>query len=330
MKSLSPSRFVALASLLFSFPVAAQQFSALPAPELPENQTPLADSLAASPFDASPSIWRGLRTSRPALRARTVPLPTLPASFGQTPTEIYPFLRDLAASEPARVRLKNYGKSVRGQSLVAVEVRPAVLPKKGLKRLVVICRQHGNEPEATASGNRFLKGFLRPQTDLQRRIAARTVLLLVPIANPDGAAIYERRNAQNVDMNRDWNRRRSPEVRALVSLVAAWKPHLVVDNHQWLPSHRQPAPMAEASGGARARSAARLASRHNAQRGYSLAARNSRSGASNDLCHRFWGTRAKIPAILIETRHNPGVSGAREKAINQAVAALWGAAESLN
>jgi len=258
-----------------------------------------------------------------------MPLPVASNSFGQTPVDVYPFIENVAVSFPNRVKMRIYGKSALGRSLVALEVTPQGVPKAKLRRLVIICRQHGNEPEATASGTKFLNQFLRPTSDLHLRIAQKTALLIVPIANPDGAAIYERRTAQNIDMNRDWTQRKSPEVRALVTLVSSWKPNLVVDNHQWLPSNHQPVPMAEASGGTKAKTAAKLMSQKSANRGYYLSARSSRAGASETLCHRFWGKRAKIPSILLETRHNPGVYGARDKAINQAVAALWGAAESL-
>jgi hypothetical protein len=295
-----------------------------------ENQLPLE---AIQPLQTEVAVESttdfNLKITKPAVKTRALPLPVLPNSFGQTPSEVYPFLTKISQAFPTRAKIRNYGKSVQGRPLMALEIRPATAPKSNSRRLVVICRQHGNEPEATASGTKFLKQFLKPTTDLQRRIAQKTTLLIIPIANPDGAAIYKRRTAQNIDMNRDWTSQKAPEVRALVQLVSNWKPNLIVDNHQWLPAERQPIPMAEASGGSRAKTAARLMSQKSAKRGYYLSARSSRSGASETLCHRFWGKRGKVPSILLETRHNPTVKGAREKAINQAVAALWGAAESL-
>jgi hypothetical protein len=279
-----------------------------------------------------------LRASQPRARTRALPLPPLPPllpppdSFGQKPSEIYPWLESVARARSRSVRnqtarLRIIGNSSSGASIVAIEVTPRGVPAAKLRRLAIVCRQHGNEPEATASGTRFLYQFLNSNNPLQRRIAQRTALLIVPIANPDGAEIYERRTARNIDMNRDWGRNQSPEVRALIGTLRAWKPNLVIDNHQWLPLDGQPKPMAEASGGASARRTALLMSQRSAQRGYALAAR-SRWGLDT-LCHRYWGQRFKIPAILLETRHRPAVAGARQVAIQQALAGLWGAAESL-
>lgn len=325
----SPVRFLCAATFFCSGMAQAQKLTpfhnAAPFETAPQMQP---EELVLSSAPELP-VNRNFRSSRPVAGARTIPFPKVPNTFGQTPVHVYPYLESVAATYPSQAKLRIYGKSVQGRSLVALEIAPLGVPKAKLRRLVVICRQHGNEPEATASGAIFIKQFLKPTNDLQRRIARKTTLLIVPIANPDGAAQYQRRTAQNIDMNRDWTKRQSPEVRALTQLVANWKPHFLVDNHQWLPSPRQPIPMAEASGGAKAKTAARVMSQKSAHRGYYLAARNSRPSASQTLCHRFWGKQGKVPSILLETRHNPGVYGARERAINQAVAALWGAAESM-
>ena len=230
-------------------------------------------------------------------------------------------------ARPKEAKLRIIGESASGASIVAMEITPPNKSPWNLKRLVVVCRQHGNEPEATGSGARLIYHWLKPRTARERELAATTALLIVPIANPDGAARYQRRTARGVDMNRDWGRNQSPEVQVLTRWIRGWKPHLVIDNHQWLPSDHMPVPMAEASGGAKARVAARTMSARSAQKGYALSARSRRG--LDTLCHRFWGQRFNVPAVLLETRHQPGKAGARDKALEQAEAALWGAAESV-
>ena len=268
-----------------------------------------------------------LRATRPALGERSFGVPRPPDGFGQTPEEVYPWMVAVAKARPDRVRLLKLGLSSQGRALWGMEIRPAApLPNK-LKRLAVICRQHGNEPEATASGTRFAAQFLAATTPEARALSRKIALLIVPIANPDGAARYQRRTAQNVDMNRDWGHNRSPEVRALTQMVKSWKPQLVIDNHQWLPFETMPPPMAEASGGTLARGVAHSMSESNAAHGYYLAAR-SRWGLDS-LCHRFWGQRFGVPAVLLETRHRPSVQGARAQAIEQALSALWAATKTL-
>ena len=230
-------------------------------------------------------------------------------------------------ARPNEAKLRIIGDSSTGASIVAMEITPPGKSPWNLKRLVVICRQHGNEPEATGSGARFIYHWLKPRTAREKALAAKTALLIVPIANPDGAANYQRRTARNIDMNRDWGRNQSIEVGVLTRWIGSWKPHLIIDNHQWLPSDHMPPAMAEASGGPRARMAARTMSSRSAQRGFALSAR-SRQGLDT-LCHRFWGQRYGTPAVLLETRHQPTKAGARSKALEQAEAALWGAAESI-
>lgn len=273
------------------------------------------------------------RATRPNLPDRlssnrlTAILPP-PDNFYQTPAQLEPWMFELAKTRPSQVRTRILGKTPGGRNIVALEVVPKGVSPWKVKRLVVLCRQHGNEPEASASGLRFVREFLTTNDPKKRKIASKTALLIVPIANPDGAAVYRRRTDKNVDMNRDWGRRKSREVALLTKWVSAWKPHLMVDVHQWLPNERQPPPMAEASGGTLARRTAQRMAQNSASRGYWLAAR-SRWGLDT-LSHRYWGQRFKVPSILLETRHRPNESGARDVAIGTSLAALWSAAETVS
>ncbi len=318
-----------LLPFLVSLPAAAQQLSAIPG-SLPElaapTPAPLTPEIAPS---AAPSLRRSLPKIRLAPKTQPVrpALQSPPNTFGQTPAQLYPWMENVARARPKEAKLRIIGDSASGASVVALEIAPPGKSPWNLKRLVVVCRQHGNEPEATGSGARFIYHWLKPRNAREKALASKTMLLIVPIANPDGAANYQRRTARGIDMNRDWGRNRSVEVAALTRWIRGWKPHLVIDNHQWLPSHHMPVPMAEASGGPRAAMAARTMSARSAQRGYALSARSRRG--LDTLCHRFWGQKFNTPAVLLETRHQPSKAGARSKALEQAEAALWGAAESL-
>ena len=312
-----------LSPLLFALPAAAQQLSPVPGSPLELNAPVAAPITPAIVPSAAPTLRRTLPTIAPAAPDLRRP----PDTFGQTPAQLYPWLENVAMARPNQVKLRIIGDSATGASIVAMEIVPPGKSAWNLKRLVVICRQHGNEPEATGSGARFIYHWLRPRSAREKNLAATTALLIVPIANPDGAARYQRRTARNVDMNRDWGRNQSVEVGVLTRWIKSWKPQLIIDNHQWLPSDHMPPPMAEASGGARAALAARTMSARSAQHGYALSARSRRG--LDTLCHRFWGQRYHIPAVLLETRHQPAKPGARSKALEQAEAALWGAAESV-
>ena len=318
-----PRALPLLAVCLFAPPVFSQQLSESPA--APGELS--APDPASIPPEIAPLAEPTLRRSFPTVRLKQNELTPPPNTFGQTPAELYPWLEKVAMARPDQVKLRIIGESSSGASIVALEITPPGQSPWKLKRLVVVCRQHGNEPEATGSGARLIYHWLQPRTAREKALSAKTALLIVPIANPDGAARYERRTARGIDMNRDWGRNKSQEVQVLTRWIGAWKPHLLIDNHQWLPAKHMPPAMAEASGGPRARIAARTMSSRSAQRGFALSAR-SRVGLDT-LCHRFWGQRFNIPAVLLETRHQPDKSGARTKALLQAEAALWGAAESI-
>ena len=315
----------------FSSLAHAQQLSPAPHVALPRAFAPTLQSDAPALLPPDVEIAPPARLTPPRIIARALPrtgISAPPDDFYQTPETLEPWLLALSRARPNQVKTRILGRSSGGRRIVALEIAPAGVSPWKLRRLVVLCRQHGNEPESSASGARFIREFLETKDPKKRKIAAKTALLIVPVANPDGAAVYRRRTDRNIDMNRDWGRQKSGEVQVLARWVAAWKPHLVVDVHQWLPDHNQPPPMAEASGGKLARQTAIRMAQNNRQRGYWLAAR-SRWGLDT-LCHRYWGQRFKIPAILLETRHRPHVAGARDIAINTSLTALWSAAETVS
>jgi hypothetical protein len=317
----------------FGLPARAQEFSS-PNPTI---TLPVAPALDSEQPTVTPNLAPSLRlrVSRPALAPRRVAprvasdfIAPPPDGFGQTPAQLEPWLLGLAKARPRQVTTRILGRTPGGRRIIALEIAPAGVSPWKLKRLAVICRQHGNEPEATASGARFIREFLSSTDPKKRALSQKMALLIVPIANPDGAAVYRRRTDKSVDMNRDWGRYRSVETRVVAQWLASWKPHLMLDVHQWLPDESQPPPMAEASGGALARQTAQRMAQSNRQRGYWLAAR-SRWGLDT-LFHRYWGQRFKIPAILLETRHRPGVPGARDVAIGTSITALWSAVETVS
>jgi predicted deacylase len=162
----------------------------------------------------------------------------------------------------------------------------------------------------------------QPAFLLLRRVA----ILIVPVANPDGAWRKRRHNGLGQDLNRDWENGRSPEVSAMNSLVAAWQPHLVVDVHQWVPGDSTQTPMAEASGGFLGRRVASAMASAVRAKGMRLSYRTH--GVGGSLCHRYWGARG-IPAILLETVHRPNSPRQRQIAIQTTVIALQRALDIL-
>lgn len=101
-------------------------------------------------------------------------------------------------------------------------------------RVFILAGQHGDERYARKALRRLMK-------DLEERSDphwSSIRLAILDDANPDGSLRKTRENAQGIDLNRDHIRLESPETRAVHGFVACWRPHLVIDVHNY-PSRRR-------------------------------------------------------------------------------------------
>ena len=90
---------------------------------------------------------------------------------------------------------------------------------EGDKRVLLWSQMHGDESTASmaiADLFRFLGEH--PDHPIVQRLHQDTTLHFLPVMNPDGAARFQRRNAQGIDINRDARALVSPEARALHGL----------------------------------------------------------------------------------------------------------------
>ncbi len=104
---------------------------------------------------------------------------------------------------------------------VLAAARPTVL---------LIGQQHGNEPAGSEAllvvARELVQGLLQPVLD-------QINVIIVPRANPDGAAADQRTTANGIDMNRDHLLLETPEARALAALARDYRPMVVVDLHEY-------------------------------------------------------------------------------------------------
>lgn len=123
-------------------------------------------------------------------------------------------------------RVETVGRSAEGRPLRHVAWG------EGGKRVLLWSQMHGDESTASmalADLFRFLGEH--PDHPLVRRLRAGTTLHFLPVMNPDGAARFQRRNAQGIDVNRDARALASPEARALHGLRERLKPDFGFNLH---------------------------------------------------------------------------------------------------
>jgi hypothetical protein len=98
-----------------------------------------------------------------------------------------------------------------------------------------IGQQHGNEPAGgeamLALATMLAEGELKQYLD-------RITVVVVPRANPDGAAAFTRATANHSDLNRDHILLSLPESRALHAMLRELPPDVVVDAHEFSVANR--------------------------------------------------------------------------------------------
>ncbi len=134
-------------------------------------------------------------------------------------------------AEPAVVYAREtIGTSVEGRAIQTIELG------SGTRTILILATIHGDE----AAGTPLVLELVRRLRAEPELLAGRRVLV-VPVANPDGFARDRRRNARGVDLNRNFPAENfdargtalsEPESRALLELIDASEPALVVSLHQ--------------------------------------------------------------------------------------------------
>jgi hypothetical protein len=125
-----------------------------------------------------------------------------------------------------------------GKSLQGREIR-LVKAGSGPVKVLLWSQMHGDEPTATMAIMDMLHylGQAPGVDSLRDAILANTTVYFIPMLNPDGAEVYERRNAVGVDLNRDAIGLQSPEARILKSVRDSLQPHFGFNLHDQNPRY---------------------------------------------------------------------------------------------
>ncbi len=103
----------------------------------------------------------------------------------------------------------------------------------GKKKILAWSQMHGNETTTTKAIFDFLK-FLTQKDVFQEEIRdflKKYTLYIIPILNPDGAALYTRENANSIDLNRDAQELSQQESKILAKAFKTVNPELCLNLH---------------------------------------------------------------------------------------------------
>jgi Zinc carboxypeptidase len=103
---------------------------------------------------------------------------------------------------------------------------------KGPLRIFMWSQMHGDEPTATSALIDMFAYFQKHRSlTWVKNIEENLTIRAVPMLNPDGAELYQRRNLQGIDINRDAINLATPEARLLKKLRDDWSPNIGFNLH---------------------------------------------------------------------------------------------------
>src|ERR1035437_1436594 len=118
------------------------------------------------------------------------------------------------------------GRSGAGREIYQVEFGHGPL------KVFMWSQMHGDEPTATSALIDMFAYFQKNRkSEFVKMIEDKITLRAVPMLNPDGAEIYQRRNLQSIDINRDALDLRTPEAQLLKKLRDDWMPAIGFNLH---------------------------------------------------------------------------------------------------
>ncbi|XOD69708.1 MAG: M14 family zinc carboxypeptidase [Flavobacteriales bacterium AspAUS03] len=100
----------------------------------------------------------------------------------------------------------------------------------GQKKVMIWSQMHGDETTGTIALLDVLN-FFQENDPLAQFLSARLEISFIPMLNPDGAEKFQRRNAINIDLNRDARALQSPEIRILFNQVQQLRPDILFNLH---------------------------------------------------------------------------------------------------
>jgi len=124
------------------------------------------------------------------------------------------------------VKVEEVGRSYQNREIYQAEFG------KGPLKVFMWSQMHGDEPTATSA---LIDVFTFLQNNRQvpwvKKIDETMTFRAVPMLNPDGAELYQRRSVQDIDINRDALDLKTPEAQLLKKLRDDWSPAIGFNLH---------------------------------------------------------------------------------------------------
>lgn len=122
-------------------------------------------------------------------------------------------IKELIAGLPDDLfKVEIAGYSIEGREIYHIETG------RGNKKVLLWSQMHGNEPTATMALFDIFNFLIHDEGPARNYILENLNLHFIPMLNPDGADAFKRRNALDIDINRDALRLQSPESKVLKTL----------------------------------------------------------------------------------------------------------------
>ena len=125
--------------------------------------------------------------------------------------------------------LVNYPVEIIGQSVLVKPIYKVQFGT-GKTKILMWSQMHGNESTTTKALFDFMN-ILQSDSDLSKKLLNEFTFCLLPMLNPDGAELYTRENANEVDLNRDAQNLSQPESVLLRKTFDDFKPNYCYNLH---------------------------------------------------------------------------------------------------
>ena len=148
-----------------------------------------------------------------------------------THAEMLAYLKNLDAKTKV-MQIEIIGQSVENREIPALyfSLDKKFASHRTRKPVVLIyCQQHGNEPSSKEAALLLARTIVNNPS----KYLANLDLILVPQVNADGGEKGLRRNANDMDLNRNHLILSEPEVIALHKLFLRWMPEVTLDMHEY-------------------------------------------------------------------------------------------------